>query len=444
MTLCLGSAARSAAGWFRRTLAGALVLVAAAAPIQAQAARAPEQAWVSTWATAQQLGPIPKSDVPPPPAAVIRQMSALPRPIAPFPPKLDNQTVRMVIRTTIGGAKLRLQLSNASGAQPVRIGQAHVALRASGAAIRPGSDRAVTFDGKRATTITPGAVIVSDPVDLAVPALTELAVSLYLPEATQTDTVHPLGLNPTYVASGNVAADAAVDDRQANRSYFWLTGIEVSASRGAGAIVAFGDSITDGFATTPGMHRAWPELLAERLQSGAGTAHLSVLNMGISGNRLCRDGAGWSALARFDRDVLSRPGVRWIILLEGINDINMTIIPGVPAVQHATAEQIIDCYSQVIDKAHLHGIKVMGATVTPTEGLWLHTEAGEQMRATVNAWIRGSRKLDALVDFDAVTRDPARPKRLKQAYDPGDHVHLNDAGNAAMAGAIDIGVFRSR
>jgi lysophospholipase L1-like esterase len=168
---------------------------------------------------------------------------------------------------------------------------------------------------------------------------------------------------------------------------------------------------------------------------------LSVVNMGISGNRVRRDGAGLSALARFDRDVLGRPGVRWIILLEGINDINISAIPGVPESEHATAAQIIEAYRQFIDRAHLHGIKVMGATIMPTEGLWLYSKETEAMRTTLNQWIRTSGKFDAVVDFDAATRDPGQPTRLKPEFDPGDHIHPNDAGNAAMANAIDLSVF---
>ena len=344
----------------------------------------------------------------------------------------------MTLRMTAGGSSLRLQLSNAQGAAPVEIGGAGIGIRTTGSAIRAGSHRNVTFEGRAATVIMPGSVIVSDPVKLEVPALTELAVSLYLPKETRAATVHPLGLNSTYVAPGNAISALEIATAQTNRSYFWLTGIEVGTLSSVGTIIAFGDSITDGFATTPDTHRAWPELLAKRLLSRPGTAQWSVINAGISGNRICREGTGWSGLARFDRDVLSRPGVKWIVLLEGINDINLSVFPGAPKLQRTSAEEIIRCLNQFIEKAHLHGIRVMGATITPTEGLWLYNSEAEAMRQTVNNYIRTSGKYDAVVDFDQAVSDPSRPSRLHPDFDPGDHVHPNDAGNGAMAGAFDL------
>jgi lysophospholipase L1-like esterase len=383
----------------------------------------------------------PPAKLPPPPPSVIKEMSALPQALVPFPSQFANETVRMVVRTTVGGRALRLQFSNAQGADPVRIGSTHVALRDAGAAIVDGSDHRVTFGGKAQIVIPPGAMIVSDPVPMAVSARRELAVSIYLPSQTATATVHALGLNPAYIAAGDATAAKALGDPKTVASYFWLSGVEVLPIVPGGVIVAFGDSITDGFSTTRGAHRAWPELLADRLDGDAATRGWGVVNMGISGNRVRRDGAGSSALARFDRDVLSRPGVKWIILLEGINDINITAMPGAPDEERTTAADLIDAYSQFVDKAHLHGIKVMGATVMPTEGLWLHSPVSEEMRQALNRWIRTSGKLDAVADFDLATRDPGRPARLRPEFDPGDHIHPNDAGNAAMAASIDLRAF---
>ncbi|OYY89941.1 MAG: GDSL family lipase [Sphingomonas sp. 28-66-16] len=399
--------------------------------------------WVGTWGTAQQLAPMPTPRMPPRPtgAPAPSPPPQAPSPIAPTPPELADQTVRMVVRPTLGGKLLRVQFSNASGGAPVTIGRAQLAKSAGAGRIAPESDRPIRFGGQTAVTIQPGQLAISDPVALDVAALEPLAVSIYLPGKTAVNTLHPLGLNTTYVAKGDRTIAASLPGTETNRSYFWLTGIAVEAPESAGAIVAFGDSITDGYGTTPDTARAWPDLLAERLQSAAATREVAVLNMGVSGNRVRRDGAGLSALARFDRDVLARPGVRWAILLEGINDINIAAIPGMPATEAVNAEQLITAYRQFIERAHLHGIKVAGGTITPDAGLWLYSAETEALRQTLNDWIRQSGAFDAVIDFDAAVRDPAQPSRLKPAFDDGDHIHPNDAGNAAMAAAIDIGIF---
>ena len=350
--------------------------------------------------------------------------------------------MRMIVRTSVAGERLRIQFANAQGAEPVHLGAAHVAKRVKGSSIDPATDRVVTFGGKPDVTMHAGALVVSDPIDLALPALSEVAVSVYLPEKTLTTTKHELGLNTTFIAAGNAVSSASLSRVKTNQSYLWLNGIEVLAPIKTGTIVAFGDSITDGFSTTADAHKTWPALLAERLQSNAETAHLGVVNMGISGNRVLRDIIGSSAVTRFDRDVLARSGVKWIILLEGINDINFTALPGSPASQHTSAAELIGGLSQLVDRAHARGIKVMGATLTPMGGLWLYSEKTEGMRREVNYWIHNSGKYDAVVDFDAVTRDPKDIHKLKAKYDCGDHIHPNDAGNAAMAAAIDVSVFQ--
>ena len=417
----------------------ALVALACLSVANAQEPRDGEH-WISTWGTAQQLAvemrppwvaPPPRAQDEPPPHS----------PIPPYPQTFADETVRMVVRTSVGGRRLRLTLSNALGVEPVRIGAVHVALRARESATVSGSDRVVTFGGRASFTIQPGALVVSDAVDLAVPALTELAVSLYVPDDTASATAHELGLNTTYVAPGNAAASASLPSAATNLTYFWLTGIEVLAPAAAGTIVAFGDSITDGFSSTPNAHRAWPAQLAARLQNDRATAHWGVVNVGISGNRVRRDVVGTSALARFDRDVSSRAGVRWLVLFEGINDINFSALPRAPESQRTTAEQLIEALSQLVDRAHAEGLKVIGATLMPMGGLWLHNAETEAMRQAVNRWIRSGGKFDAVVDFDAVTRDPQQPERLRPQFDSGDHIHPNDAGNAAMANAIDIAVF---
>jgi lysophospholipase L1-like esterase len=394
--------------------------------------------WVATWATAQTLAPVAPLAAPPPPpqAAPVR-----PSPIGQIPETFKNQTVRMIVRTSIGGRRVQVQFSNALGGKPVLIGAAHLAICQADSSILPASDRVLTFGGLASFHIPPGALVVSDPVDLDVAKLTDLAVSIYLPENTGPPTVHPLGLHTTYIANGNATADAMLNPSITTTAYFWLSGVDVLAPSNASTIVAFGDSITDGFATSSNKDQAWPALLAKRLASSKSTAMVGVLNLGISGNRVLRDVAGTSALARFDRDVLSRNGVHWMTLLEGINDITFSAIPGMPPSEAVTADDLIWGYRQIIERAHTHGIKVAGATIMPVEGVATYTESGETVRQTVNRWIRTSAAFDAVIDFDALTRDSANPKRLRQEFDSGDHVHPNDAGNQAMADAIDISIF---
>ena len=347
----------------------------------------------------------------------------------------------MIVRTSVAGDSVRLTLSNALGVDTLRVGAVHVALRGRESAIVAETDRTVTFGGKTSFSIQPGALVVSDAVALAVPALTELAVSVYLPGDTRSVTTHEFALNTTYVAAGNAARATDLPNAATNLTYFWLTGVEVLAPSEAGAIVAFGDSITDGVTTTSATHRAWPSLLAAKLQSDPATRHWAVINAGISGNRVRRDVIGTSALGRFDRDVLARAGVKWLVLCEGINDITFSALPAVPDDQRTTADQLIEAMSQLVDRAHARGIKVMGGTLMPMGGLWLHNTDTEAIRQAVNEWIRTSAKLDAVADFDAATRDPRQPARLAPALDSGDHIHPNDAGNAAMADAIDTTIF---
>lgn len=435
----------------RIVAAAATCLASLSSPAAAQTAIAHEgatmPAWIESWGTAQPLGPVP-----PPPAFTRAPPAAKPAPppppppppspLVPFPPSLSDQTVRMTVRVSAGGPQIRLTFRNAAGGPTVALGSVHAALARPAGGIAAASDRTVTFGGKPWATLFPGATIVSDPIALPVAPLADVAVSIYLPASTPTNTVHPLGLTPAYIAAGDQTAAAALPSAKVVRSFFWLSGLSVAApARDAGTIVAFGDSITDGYATTPGAHRAWPELLAARLQAEGG-ARLGVVNMGISGNRILKAGAGESALQRFDADVLARPGVRWVLLLEGINDINMSIIPGVPASEGVTAAQIIAGLDQLVTRAHLHGVRVAGATILPTKGLPFYSAAGEAMRTAVNDWIRSSGRFDAVIDFDAAVRDPADPLRLRPSYDPGDHVHPNDEGNAAMARAIPTTLFR--
>ena len=391
--------------------------------------------WVTTWATAQQLAPtrLPfggRNEPPPPP------------PAARVPATLKDQTIRMIARATVGGRRIRIRLANALDKPPLRIGAAHVALRETGAAIVAASDRALTFGGKVSIVVPSGAVVLSDPVDLAVPALASVAISLYLPGDTGSPTIHPDGMHTAYIAAGNAAGRASLNATATTTAYLWLSGVDVLTSGTAGAIVAFGDSITDGVGATPDTDRAWPSLLAETLGSASSVSPLSVVNLGLSGNRLLRHGFGVSALARFDRDVLGQAGVRWMTVLFGINDITFPAVPGMPPEEAVTADDIISGLQQIVERAHEHGIKVAGATIMPVGGVNTYTGSGEAIRQAVNRWIRTGGAYDAVIDFDAVVRDPRDPKKIRADFDPGDHVHPNDAGNRAMAAAIDATMFR--
>ncbi|MCL6547247.1 MAG: SGNH/GDSL hydrolase family protein [Bryobacteraceae bacterium] len=344
----------------------------------------------------------------------------------------------MILRTNIGGDRLRIRLSNAFGSQPVVIGAARVALQAEGSRIVPGSDRALSFSGKPGCTLGPGVVLLSDPVDLKVPPLTYLAVSLYFPEPTGPPTVHATGLHTTYIKQGDRTAEESLAEASTTMSYYWLAGVEVLARPNAALIVALGDSITDGAASTPNTDRTWPALLAARLAASPQTSHIAVANLGIGGNRVLRDGTGASALARLDRDVLSQPGVQWLMFLEGINDIGAgTRNPA----QAVTAEELIAGHKQIIERARAMGLKVIGCTLTPYEGAGYYSEQGEAIRQALNQWIRTSGAYDAVVDFDAATRDPQNPRRFRPEYDPGDHLHPNDKGYQAMADAVDLKLF---
>lgn len=424
----------------RRFLA-ALALLLGCGPCAAQTGGSgPTPHWVGTWGAAQQLAAetLPPWVVPPP-----REPNEPPPPplLPPYPSSFRDETVRMIVRTSAGGERLRLTLSNALGMSELTIGAVHVALRERGSAIVAETDRAVTFGGKGSFSVQPGTLVVSDTIELALPPLTELAVSLYLPNETQSVTTHEFALNTTYVVDGNAAAASTLENPRTNLTYFWLSGVEVLASSDVGAIVALGDSITDGVATTPDTQRAWPSMLAAKLQANPATRHWAVVNAGISGNRVRRDVIGASALGRFDRDVLARAGVRWLVLFEGINDITFSALPAVPRHERTTADELIETLEQIVHRAHARGIKVMGATLMPMGGLWLHNAETEAMRQAVNEWIRTSGKLDAVADFDAATRDALQPARLEPELDSGDHIHPNDAGNAAMVDAIDLSVF---
>jgi lysophospholipase L1-like esterase len=328
-----------------------------------------------------------------------------------------------------------------------------VAIAAANGAIQPGSDRVLTFGGKPAAVVPAGAPLVSDPVDLPVPPLAKLTISLYLPGQVDTCTCHGASAATGWTLPGDaVAAPAVPDGAGALPVRALISAVDVGSDAPGKTIVAFGDSITDGVGATPDADKRWPDQFAERLIKRGGPA-VYVSNQGISGNRVLNDGFGVSALARFDRDVLSTPGLAYVIVFEGINDIGISFAPrndtgplagfmkaygGAPV----SADDIIAGYRQLIARAHQRGVKIYAATVTPYEGAGTDTAQGEAARQAVNAWIRTSGAFDGVLDFDAVWRDPAHPSQIREGLHAGDHLHGSDAGYKALADSIDLGLFK--
>jgi len=406
-----------------------------------------QEHWVATWAASPQSSQFRLPFRPRPaansPANAPASTPATQAPVIPPAPSFNNQTIRMIVRSSIGGRRAVVHFSNAFGSGPLKIGAAHIALRDKDSAIVNGSDRALAFGGKPSCTIPAGAEMVSDPVELDVPKLADMAVSLYVPGEAKTPTTHLTGLHTTYISKeGDFTGAASIADATTRQAWYWVSGIDVAAARDASLIVAFGDSITDGATSTPDTDHSWPSLLAKRLASNKATANVAIVNEGISGNQLLADGAGVSALTRFDRDVLSQPGVKWIVVLEGINDIGLASLNGDEAA--LTADDLIEAQKQIIERAHLHGIKAAGATLTPYQGAAYYSDAGETKREALNEWIRTSKAYDAVIDFDQVTRDPANPKQIRADFNIRDHLHPNDAGYQAMADAVDLALFTKK
>jgi lysophospholipase L1-like esterase len=361
------------------------------------------------------------------------------------------------VHVSAGGPKVRIRISNAYGDEPLAIGGAHVARRAMGADIDPMSDRPVTFQGHSTITIAPHGAVVSDPVDLNVPVRSDLAISIYLRGVSsaagggpvEATTSHTLALQTSYVAAGNATATSKFPVARSIDTWPFLTGVDVVAP-GHESIAIIGSSTTDGDGSTQDTNHRWPDVLAERLGGKAG-----VLNLGIIGNRLLQDspaatsfgqGLGEAVLTRYERDVLSQAGVMYVIVAIGINDI---AFPGTftPAADAVTGRDIIEGYRQLIARSHAKRLRVFVTTIPPFENatygkLMVYTPEKESVRKEVNDWIRGTHEFDAMIDFDAVLRDPSHPTRLLPKFDSGDHLHSNDAGYAASANAVPLELFR--
>ena len=437
------------------TLAAAALVVSCAAPAPPAATEAPAEArWVGTWATGPVSLPVPDEEA-------ADALGAAPR--------IAGQTVRQVVRTSIGGSSVRVLFSNQYGSEPLEIGAAHIALRESGPAIAAASGRSLTFGGAPSATIERGAVLLSDPAELAVPPLGDLAIDLYLPGDTgATDsraTSHRNALSTTYLsAPGDHAGAPELPVDSTTLTWFFLARVDVSTRTAPGAIVTVGDSITDGTASTPDTNSRWPDFLAARLVAEYGNAAPGVLNVGIAGNRvlshnggmetILRRGApfgpgetppdpdaffGPSALSRFDRDVLLQPGVTHVIVLESINDVGFAFDNPWPAV-----DDLIAAHTALVQRAHARGLRIYGGTLTPFEGALTYSETGEAKRQAFNEWMRTDSAYDAVIEFDAAIRDPDHPTRILPAYDPGDAIHGNDDGYRVMAEAIDLALFDTR
>lgn len=379
------------------------------------------RAWITTWVSAQQL--TEPHNLPPAPG-------------------LAGRTLRQIIQPALAGSQVRVVFSNAYGDSPLGIAGAHVARSVDGARIDPATDTALTFNGRSETVVQPGAVVYSDPVEFAVAPFENLAVSVQLLSVPRNLTGHPGSRTTSYIQPGD--ALAAPDMPEAVRTDHWylLSSVEVWTEASAAAIVVLGDSITDGRGSTTNQNDRWPNILARRLHAQPETADIAVLNQGAGGGRVLRDGLGTSALARFDRDVLVPPGVRWLIVFIGVNDIGTAVGARTQGHPAATAQDLIDAFRQMILRAHTHGIRVIGATIMPFEGFTsYYTPESEAQRQEVNAWIRNSGEFDGVIDFDAITRDPESPGKLSPAVDGGDHLHPSAEGYRLMAEAIDLGLF---
>lgn len=376
--------------------------------------------WVATWATSQQV--TEKHNLPPEPG-------------------FTEATVRQKLRVSIGGEKFRVRFSNEFGNAPVTFESVQVAL-ADGfvdARIQAGTSRALTFLGLGSVTIQPGATVISDPVDLPLAPMADVAITTVTRSSPEDVTGHPGSRTTSYFAYGGAAPDA-VDLPESKRTDHWyfMCSLDVWTTRPASAVAILGDSITDGRGSTHNLNDRWPDILSRRLRSHPATADVAVLNHGVGGGRVLRDGLGVSALRRFDRDVIAQPGVKWLVILEGVNDLGTS--PPENAAQ--TAQDLIAAYDQMITRAHDHGIKVYGATIMPFAGFKSYdTPEREAARQTVNAWIRTGGRFDAVIDFDAVARDPENPVKLSAAVDQGDNLHLSAEGYRIIAESVDLGLF---
>jgi lysophospholipase L1-like esterase len=405
-------------------------------------AAAQPNAWIATWASSPE--------------------PANPNPKLPML-NIENQTVRERVRVSIGGSEIRIRLSNECGSLPLLVGAVTVATPTDVTSVKPDSIHNATFSGHNSITIPAGAPILSDPIAFPVPRGAEISVSIYFPRRVTSPTVHELALKRAIISQhGDQTHAERIAGGATSKSSILISAVLVPKQPSQRLVVAFGDSIVDGDGSTVDADHNWPSDLVRRLSGSSGSSNLAVVNEGLAGNRLLTSddgvsarvgfnaGLGASGLARFDRDVVGLPGVTHIVLVEGINDIGFpgAKIDGQYLADPAdvrSAEDLIEAYLQLISRAHAHGLKLIGSTVTPCEGVDLpgyYSESKEEIRRRLNQWIRTSGSFDGVIDFDAILRDPDHPRRLLPRFASSDHLHPNDLGYQTMADAIDLTLFR--
>ncbi|HVC90746.1 MAG TPA: SGNH/GDSL hydrolase family protein [Acidobacteriaceae bacterium] len=388
--------------------AGRLAVMSLFCVLPATGRPAPYGQWCGTWATAAMQGNSQTT--------------------------FTNETLRQIVHTSVGGARVRIRISNLFGTEPLRVEDLHLALWSCHSSIVAGSDRRLAFGGSTAVVIPPGKAAISDPIQYDLPALTDVAISFYLPRTTGDITFHPSAHQTSYIATSDVSGNADFSDGRKITSNYFLTNVEVQGKHLSGSLVTLGASITEGYKATDGANRQWPSVLARRLVDAG--LKIGVLNEGISGNRLLAAGAGASALSRFQRDVLDQPGVRWVIFSDDpINDLGSTKPP-------PTGGELIAATKHLIAEAHQQHILFFCSTLTPFEGANYWTPKEEIAREQFNAFVRSMNSgCDAVIDQDRATHDPEHPKRFLSAYDSGDHLHPNDAGHRAIADAVNLPIF---
>jgi lysophospholipase L1-like esterase len=379
--------------------------------------------WVATWAASPQL--VEPANLPPAPG-------------------FADTTVRQCLRTSIPGRRIRVRFSNEYSRTALTLQAASIARSAGGGAIAPGTTRPITFGGRPSVRIPEGASYVSDAFDFDLPAMADVAITVYVRGAPADVTGHPGSRTTSYFQRGEAVTALELPDAVRVDHWYFISGIDVVGAPAAAAVAVMGDSITDGRGSTTNGNDRWPDVLSRRLRASKATAEIAVLNLGLGGNRLLRDGVGPNVLARFDRDVVAQPGVRWLIVLAGVNDIGTAAGARAKGEAGATAEDVIAAYEQIVTRAHAHGISVFGATIMPLAGFGMYdTPETEADRQKINTWVRTSGGFDAVVDFDKVVRDPAAPARLSAGVDGGDHLHLSADGYRVMGEAVDLRLFQA-